>query len=320
MKKILFAICALALVFTMSGMANAAYPEKPVQAVVAFAPGGTADITVRMLAKYLEKELGQPLVVVNKGGGGGIPGFDYVLNSKPDGYTIAAGAPTAAFSGAFFLKSKEYNMDDMEYVGGYCFLDRILLAKKDKPYQTWEEFVEYVKKNPGKVSVGSGASQEAMEVLRAAGIKDGMDMNLTLYKSGGEASADLLGGHIDACELGVGTAGYQAARNGELNVLANLGVGEIPGFPDTPKLKDLGYPFYTTLIYGFVLPKGTPEEIRAKWESALQKVLQDPEYMAAMEKMGLKPQFLPGTEYKKLSIEALKNLPAMVEYNKQAAK
>lgn len=311
-----FALCMLGT----GGVAHAAYPEKPINVIVAFAPGGTADITVRMLARPLEKILGQPLVIINKGGGAGVPGLKYALNAKPDGYTIAGGGPCASFSAAFFLKSEPFNMDDMVFAGGYTFLDRILLARKDKPYKTWDEFVAYVKANPGKVSVGSGASQESVEVLRAVALKEGLDMNFVMYKSGGEASADLIGGHVDACELGVGTAGYHAARKGDLNVLANLGSGDIPGFPDVPRLTDMGYPYYTTNLYGFILPKGTPDEIRARWESALQQALEDPELKAAMEKGGFKPVFRNSQEYEAYSREAVKSIPAMLEFIRQAGK
>ncbi|MBO6003123.1 MAG: hypothetical protein J6P53_06465, partial [Mailhella sp.] len=153
---------------------------------------------------------------------------------QPDGYTISAPS-TPAFTATIFLKGKPYDLDDMAFAAGYMVNDRILLVKPDKPYKTWQEFIAYVKANPGKVSIGSGASQAAMEVLRSIAIKEGLDVNFVMYKSGGEASADLIGGHIDACELGVGTAAYQAARKGELSVLANLGTGEVPDFPGVPK-------------------------------------------------------------------------------------
>lgn len=315
MNKFLGAALAAAVcVLGTSGTAWAAYPEKPINVVVAYAPGGTGDITVRMLAKPLEKILGQPLVIINKSGGAGVPGLNYVLNAKPDGYTIAGGGPSASFSAAFFLKTEPFDMDNMVFVAGYTFLDRILLAKKDKPYQTWEEFVAYAKAHPGKISVGSGASQESMEVLRAVALMEGLDLNFVMYKSGGEASADLLGGHVDLCELGVGTAGYHAARKGDLNLLVNLGSGEIPGFPDVARLTDLGYPFHTTILYGFVLPKGTPDEIRAVWESAIEQALQDPELQAAMDKSGFKPQFLNSQTYERYSREGVASIPAMIEY------
>lgn len=113
-----------------------------------------------------------------------------------------------------------------------------------------------------------------------------------MYKSGGPATADLMGGHIDACELGVGTAGYQAARKGDLLVLANLGTSEVPYIAGVPKLRDMGYPFATSLMYGFAFPKGTPKAICDKWEQAIANVLKNPELQDKMKAAGFIPQFL----------------------------
>ena len=320
MKKLLAAAMIGSLAMIGAVQAQAAFPEKPLNVIIAFAPGGTADISVRMLAPKLEKIFGQPLVITNKGGGAGVPGLNAVLNAKPDGYTIAAPS-TPAFTATIFLKGKPYNLDDMSFAAGYMVNDRILLVKPDKPYKTWQEFIAYIKANPGKVSIGSGASQAAMEVMRSIAIKEGLDVNFVMYKSGGEASADLIGGHIDACELGVGTAAYQAARKGELSVLANLGTGEVPDFPNVPKLhKDLGYDFYTSVIYAFILPKGTPEDIRAAWENAIKTVLDDPEIKETFHKAGFAPLFVDGKTTREFCERDLKNIPAMLEYNKQAKK
>ncbi len=317
MKKMLFLCSVLALLGLSPLAAQAAYPEKAITCIVPFAAGGAADISVRMMADTLQKKLGQPLVIVNKGGGSGIPGLNFGLKAKPDGYTVIAGAPGNAFVATFFKDAPQYNLDDIVFAGAYMPQERILLAKTDKPYKTWEEFVAYAKAHPGEISVGSGASQEAMEVLRAAAIKEGLKLKYVMYKSGGEATSDLLGGHIDCAELGVGTAGYQAARAGELNVLANLGSDKIPHFEQVKSLKDRGYQFATGLEYGFVFPKGLPEEIRAFWENCIKESLNDPELREKMEKAGFRPQFMTGAEYKNFSKKIVSAIPVMMEYNKQ---
>ena len=226
--KSFFGLLLAALLLAGTGSASAQYPDKAVTCIVPFAPGGAADVSVRMVADYLSKELGQPLVIVNKGGGSGIPGLNFGLKAKNDGYTVIGGAIGNALVATYFLKAPAYNLDDIIFVGAYMPQDRLLLTRPDKPYKTWKELVDYAKAHPGTVSVGSGASQEALEVLHAAAIHEGIKFRLVMYKSGGPATADLMGGHIDACELGVGTAGYQAARKGDLLVLANLGTSEVP--------------------------------------------------------------------------------------------
>ena len=114
MNKLLSALLAGTVSLFFMGQAQAAFPEKPLNVIVAYAPGGTGDISVRMLAKKLESILGQPLVITNKGGGAGVPGFEYVMKAKPDGYTIAAPA-TPAFSASIFLRKKAYDLNNMSF-------------------------------------------------------------------------------------------------------------------------------------------------------------------------------------------------------------
>ena len=211
-------------------------------------------------------------------------------------------------------------MDKMAFVGAYMPHDRLLLTRPDKPYKTWQELVEYARTHPGEVAIGHGASQEGLEVVKAAGIKEGVSFNQVMYKSGGPATADLLGDHIDVCDLGTGTAGFQAARKGDLIIIANLGTAEVPFFPDVPKLRDMGAPFATSLMYGFAFPNGTPEAIRLKWEQALAKVMQNKELLDKMHAAGFTPAFLNGKEYREFSRNSTIAVQEMLKYNKQGSK
>lgn len=310
-------LAALLLVGTTCGMARAAYPEKAITCIVPFAPGGSADISVRMVADYLAKELGQPLVIINKGGGSGISGLNFGLKSRNDGYTVVGGAIDNTLVSTYFLGATPFDLDDIVFVGAYLVQDRLLLTRPDKPYKTWKEFIEYARDHPGTVTVGSGASQVGMEVVHSAAIKEGVKFRLVMYKSGGPATADLLGGHIDACDLGVGSPGYQAARKGDLIILANLGTSEIPFFPDVPRLKEMGYPFAASLRCGFCFPKATPQEIRDRWEQALAKVMANQELQEKMKTAGFAPSFLTGKEYEEFSRKTVKDFQEMVQFNQQ---
>ena len=319
MKKILGLILAVGLMLGALP-ARAEYPDKAITCIVPFAPGGAADITVRMVADYLSTELGQPLVIVNKGGGSGIPGLNSGLKARPDGYTVLGGSIGNAFVATYFLGAPAYDMDKIAFVGAYMPHDRLLLTRPDKPYKTWQELVEYARTHPGEVAIGHGASQEGLEVVKAAGIKEGVSFNQVMYKSGGPATADLLGDHIDVCDLGTGTAGFQAARKGDLIIIANLGTAEVPFFPDVPKLRDMGAPFATSLMYGFAFPNGTPEAIRLKWEQALAKVMQNKELLDKMHAAGFTPAFLNGKEYREFSRNSTIAVQEMLKYNKQGSK
>ena len=322
MKKVL-CFTAMVILLSMGALqahAAADYPTRAITAVVNFGPGGIGDTTARILAEPLQRELGQPIVIVNRGGGATIPGFSSALRADPDGYTVAAGSPGSAIIATIFTDAPRFDLDAMVYVGAYMFQDRIVMVKADKPYKTWQEFVAFAKANPGKLSFGSGGAQEAMEAFRAATIKDGLDLKFVMYKGGAEAATDLLGGHIDVIEAGVGSPAYQAARKGEVNILVNLGYTKIPHFEKIPSLLDLGYPYPAGVVYGFIFPDKTPEAIRARWEKALEKVLQDKDVIDKMANIGLNVQFVKGADYKEFCKKVVTDMNSLLEYNKQAKK
>ena len=115
----------------------------------------------------------------------------------------------------------------------------------------------------------------------------------------------------------MGTAGYQAARKGDLLVLANLGTSEVPYIAGVPKLRDMGYPFATSLMYGFAFPKGTPKAICDKWEQAIANVLKNPELQDKMKAAGFIPQFLSGKDYDAFSRHSVESVQEMLKYNEQ---
>lgn len=297
----------------------APYPNKPVTLMVAFAPGGMGDVSVRMLSDPLQKILGQPMVIENKGGAGGLIGLQAALRAKPDGYVVAAGSPQQGIVASAFLASdanKPLIPDDMVTVCGFMPQSRALFVPLDSPFTTWEEFIAYAKANPGKVSIGFGGSQWSLDIMRYIAAKEGLKLKLVLYKSGGEAAADFFGGHITVAELGVGTPVYQAAKDGKARVLINLSNAPVPGFPDLLSISDKGYDIVSTVRYGFAMPKGTPEDIRATFENAVRTVLQDKAVLESMHKIGFTPQFMSGAELHELLKRDLTSLQTVVDFNK----
>ena len=137
-----------------------------------------------------------------------------------------------------------------------------------------------------------------------------------MFKSGGEASTAILGKHVDLCETGTGTPAFQAARDGKLILLVNLGSGTVPFFPNAVSVKQLGYPFTCTVDYGTAVRAGTPEPIRKRLEDTLRKVTQDPEVKEKMEQMGLSPRFVDGKGYEKICTDDVKSIGEVLKYNK----
>jgi tripartite-type tricarboxylate transporter receptor subunit TctC len=321
MKKMLIVpLSLIALLAFVPSPLRAAdrYPNKPVTLVVPLGPGGMSDVTARLLSERLRVDLGQPVLVVNKPGANGILGAKYFLGQKADGYTVLIGTLTDAFASPYFQGVEPFNLKDFSFVGSYMPQERILFAPPDKPYKTFEEFVDYARKHSGQISVGSGGVQWALEIVKSIGVRDRLKMKYVMFKSGGEASTAILGKHVDVCETGAGTPAFQAARDGRLNVLVGLGSGPVPFFPQAKSLKQLRYPFYAVIEYGMAVRAGTPEPIRKRLEDALRKALQDRDVKDTMIQMGLTPHFLDGKETEKLVNDSMRSLPELIKYNKAA--
>ena len=292
------------------------YPSKPITFVVPQGAGGMSDITARLLAERFKVELGQPVLVLNKPGANGILGIKYALGQKPDGYTVIVGTLTDNFASPYFQEVEPFNLKDFLFVGSCMSRESVLLTTPDKPYKTFQEFIEYAKKNPGQVSVGSAGALWAIEVVKSIAVKNDLRMKYVMFRGGGEASTAILGKHVDLCETGTGTPAFQAARDGKLIALVNLGPGSVPFFPDVKNVKQLGYPYSTIIEYGMAVRAGTPEPIRKKLEETLRKFLQTPEVIEKMTQMALTPRFLDGKPLGKLIYEAIKSVPELIEYNK----
>lgn len=315
---LLFLAVGWIVFFLDVSLAAEKYPTKPVTFVVPFGPGGMTDVTARLLAEKFKEKLGQPFLVLNKPGASGSIGTRYALSQKADGYTVIVAPMTEVMASAYFLGGKPFDFKEFSFVGGYMPQQRVLFAPADAPYKTFDQFIEYVKKHPGEISVGSGAAQWALEVVKSIAVKNGLKMKYVMFKSGGEASTAILGKHVSVCETGTGTPAFQAAREGKLIPLVNLGSGSIAYFPEVKSVQDLGYPFASIVEYGLALHYGTPEEIRRKLEETLQKVVNDNEVKEKLSQMGLTPRFMNGKDYAETVRKAVKSVPDLIAYSKKA--
>jgi tripartite-type tricarboxylate transporter receptor subunit TctC len=220
------------------------------------------------------------------------------------------------FSAPLFQGFEPYDMDkDFQYVGGFMPQERLLVVRKDEPYsKSWKDLVKYAKEHPKGLSCGASGSVSSMEVIKSITVVEGIKFKYVLFQN---ASAALMGGHIDICEAGVGTPAYQGAKKGDLNAILNIGGGKVPGMPEVPNVYDFNYPFQTYRFYGFIFQGKVPEHIRQKWENALQEVLNDPAIRQKMEKLGFQIQFKNGLDYKDLCTEYVKSRVELLKHNKK---
>ena len=292
----LAALCA-ALACT-AAFAQSAYPTRPITLIVPFAAGGNNDVSGRILAKKLGDLLGQPVVVENKTGAGGTIGSQAVAAAKPDGYTLGflSSGPVAANVSLF--KTLAYDpRKDFAPIARVTTSPSVLVVNNDVPAKTLDDFVAYVKKNPGKVNYGTAGNGSSPHLAGALFESvAGVQMVPISYRGGAPALTDLMAGQV------------QAVFNPILEVMPNVRAGKLRALavttgkrssllPDLPALGEK-FPGYEVLTWnGVFAPAGTPPEIVARLNAAVLKGLQDPEVVAKLQELGLETAPSSPTEF-----------------------
>lgn len=300
MKKTLAIIACLAVLIAALPAAAADYPRKPITAYVPLAAGGTTDVFVRTIAPYMEKVLGKPLILVNKPGSGGAVAISTLNKAKPDGYTFSwANLPTLVTIPQ--MRKLTYNPKQFVYIASPMHYDYILYVKKDSPYNTLKELIDFARKNPGKATYGTpglGTTNHLGVAWLANHEK--VKMQPVPFKGNPKSVAAVLGGHVTACNTST-TASVSAYKSGKLKPLAIMSANRIPLTPDTKTLKEMGYDFAQFSCLGAVFPKGTPEAIRKKMEEAIKYAVSQPKVQKkAKEELYVSIDFLDGKQYRKL--------------------
>lgn len=301
MKKF-FAI-AIVLLFVFSGTAFAAYPTKPVTMIVAYAAGGSTDILARITAKYLEAELKQPFVVVNKPGAAGSVGFTAIAKATPDGYTIGLINLSGVIVNPIVQPDVvRYRITDFAGIANVVTDPGVFCVKADSPMKTLEDLIAAAKAAPGKIAVshegvGSGDHLGVMEFCKKAGI----EVNPVPFEGDAPAKAALLGGHIDVLAVNVSEIA-EMVNTGQLRALAVQNDKRSAELPDVPTFAELGYPtvIQGTASRGFAAPKDIPAEALDVLVTAMKKIVASSEYQEELKKLNMPIDFVPGEEFTKL--------------------
>jgi tripartite-type tricarboxylate transporter receptor subunit TctC len=265
----------------LAGVAFAAgFPEKPITLIVPYPAGGATDVVIRPLAEAAGKILGQPVLVENKGGGGGAVGVGSIVGKEPDGYLLSV-VVTSLHRAAHINKLAFDTVADVTpivRVGGYLYG---VLVRPDSKNKTLPDLLAYAKANPGQAAymasgIGTGGHIAAEEMAANAGVK----FNHLPSKGDQESSAALLGGHVDFIST---TSGWiPLVEAGQLKLVATYGEARVKRFPDVPTVKELGYKVVHDSPIGIVGPKGMAPERVKDLHDAFQMALGDPAFLKAM--------------------------------------
>jgi tripartite-type tricarboxylate transporter receptor subunit TctC len=273
-------LTALALSAAPLLAAAQGYPNKPIRLIVPFAPGGTTDIIARLLADPLSRELGQPLVVENRGGGGGAPGAAELARSTPDGYTLGmATVSTMAVNPACNPKLPYRSPEDFTMITNLVGVPNIVAVNPGKISATnMADFLKYLKANPGKISYASsgtcGVTHMMGELFKAT---SGTYMVHIPYRGAGPALNDVLAGQVEVLFDNIPSS-LPHLQAGKLRLLAVAAPKRLEQFPDVPTLAELKLaPVNDQVWYGLIAPAKTPDEVVKRLHAAALKVLAMPD-------------------------------------------
>ncbi|MBI3370230.1 MAG: tripartite tricarboxylate transporter substrate binding protein [Betaproteobacteria bacterium] len=263
-------VCVALIAAACAALAHAqSFPNKRIELILPGGPGGTTDTAVRLMAGKWQEFLGQPVVVLNIPGAGGVIGANQVAKANPDGYTLMGGFDSLLVALPFVQSTVEYDLESFTYLSGFGLGAIYFVARADSPYKTIADMIDAAKKNPGKLSyasygVGVITHFTAERLFDLTGAK----LIYVPYKSSPESVTALLGGHVDfAVTAGTGGAG----KNPAARILAVAGDQRRPDYPAIPTLKEQGYPVSLEFISGVMAPKGLPDEVKTKLVDAIQK-------------------------------------------------
>lgn len=273
------------------------YPTKPITLIVPYSAGGSSDVGARLVAKRLETELGQPVVVENVTGASGWIGWTKMMKAKPDGYTLSLMNMTFITSYLNPENKRDMNLNNVTLLARHVQDTTAWAVRPDSPYKNVKELMEYVKANPGKVSVATSGIYTQHHIALIGLEKLGYKMKAVHTSGVSEALTTAMGGHVDIVSMGAGDI-RNLAKEGTMRPMVVLDDERSKYLPDTLTMKEaIGTDVSAFAARGFACPANTDPAAVKRLEAALQKVMADPEHVAEMERMGLQVSYQNSADY-----------------------
>jgi tripartite-type tricarboxylate transporter receptor subunit TctC len=290
------------------------FPKGPINYMNPFNPGGEVDIAARAMQPYLEKNLGVPFVINYLPGAGGALCWSKLAAAKPDGYNIGGFSIPHIILQPIFMKDVTFKTDDFVIFSIVEYTPIGLAVKKDFKANTFKEFIDYCKANPGKVSCGgvgkfSGHHFATLQFMKLAGVK----VNYVTFTGTSQVQTALLGGHIDASFT---NSTLLTTSKDQIKVLAIGSPKRMVQLPEIPTFEELGYKMYPRIARGAMGPKSIPKDIQKRLEKAFLDTTSKPEFIAKMEQAGFVPQVM-GIEdsHKYLDMEVKEHLKLAQDFD-----
>lgn len=295
--KVLSLVLILIIGPTLS-LAQELFPSRPINVVVGWAPGGSTDIGVRIVSGQVSNELGVSLIILNKPGGGGLVGSEFVRQSKPDGYTLF-GASIGFVTIPILDPKCPYKIDQFDPICLHDTQANVIAVRIESPFKTIKEVIDFAKKSPGKLSYGSAGigstSHFFGELFKQSA---GLELTHVPFKGDALILSALVGGHID---LGISTlpGAFSLIKGGKLRGLVLGSKEKSPDFPEIPTVTDIGYPeAVVESWHGFLGPQGIPKAVLEKLGAAFEKAVKHPSVQTMLKQAGLIPYYLNADEFR----------------------
>src|SRR5688572_11024919 len=295
-------VLTLAVLLSAAPAAAADFPTKPLQLMVAFPAGGGTDVAARIVASIAEKKLGQPIVVVNRGGAGGQVGWTDMSRARADGYYI--GFINLPALNTIILdpeRKATFKADNFLPLINQVLDPGIIWVKGDSPYKTLKDLLEAARKSPNKISAATTGilSDDHLAILMTEEAFPGAIFRIVHLAGGAPQMTAILGGHIDVAFDNVGGI-VRRVKSGEVRALVVMDPKRSQYLPDVPTTVELGYKtVISNSTRGIAVPRGTPAPVIKKLEEVFKKAMDDPEHVKKMEEQGLQLKVMVGAEYKK---------------------
>ena len=285
--RLLSAILALLLSFATAAWAD--YPEKPIRLVVPFPPGGVTDIVARLLAERLSAEFGQQVLVDNKTGAGGVIAGDLVAKAPADGYTLLLTTPNHTINAAFRANMPYDTEKDFRAVSNVGQVPMLLVTHPSLPVTSFQGFIDYARKNPGKINVSSAGNGTLPHItMELLSLREKFQVTNVPYRGAAPALADLVAGQVQA-KLDNYTQSAQFIADKKLNLLAVTSTKRLKQFPNVPAMTEQLPGFDGYLWMGIFVPAKTPDAVVQKLALAIQRFIARPETQARFDKDGIEP-------------------------------